>query len=76
MFLKWKISSERKGLLEQFEEENGKITGHMMITMTEVPPELGIDKNSGSMSAFCASFDFYDMMIEIAFDLDTMELIP
>lgn len=76
MFFKVEDILREKGLLEQFEGENGKITGHMMITTTEIPPELGIDKNSGSMSAFCASFDFYDMMIGIAFDLDTMELIP
>ena len=48
----------------------------MMITMTEIPPELEIDKVSDNIRAFCASFDFYDMMIGIAFDLDTMELIP
>ena len=76
MFFKVEDTLREQGILEKFEEENGEITGHMMITMTEIPPELGIDKVSDNMRAFCASFDFYDMMIGIAFDLDTMELIP
>lgn len=65
-----------QGTLERFEEQNGEITGHMMITMMEIPPELGFDGISDSVRAFCASFDFYDMMIGLAFDLNTMELIP
>lgn len=65
-----------QGTLERFEEENGEITGHMMITMMEIPPELGFDEISDSVRAFCASFDFYGMMIGLAFDLNTMELIP
>ena len=76
MFFKIENILREQGVLEKFEEDNGKITGHMMITMTEIPPELGIDKVSDNMRAFCASFDFYDMMIGIAFDLNTMELIP
>ena len=76
MFFKVGNILREQGILEKFEEENGEITGHMMITMTEIPPELGIDKISDNIRAFCASFDFYDMMIGIAFDLDTMELIP
>ena len=76
MFVKMGNTLCEHGILKKFEEENGEITGHMMITMTEIPPELGIDKVSDNMRAFCASFDFYDMMIGIAFDLDTKELIP
>ena len=76
MFFKVENVLREQGILEKFEEENGEITGHMMITMTEIPPELGIDKISDSIRALCASFDFYDMMIGIAFDIDTMELIP
>ena len=75
MFFKIENILREQGVLEKFEEENGEITGHMMITVTEIPPELGIDKISGSMRAFCGSFDFYDMMIGIIFDLDTMELV-
>ena len=72
MFFKIENILREQGVLEKFEEDNGKITGHMMITMTEIPPELGIDKVSDNMRAFCASFDFYDMIIGIAFDLNTM----
>ena len=42
MFFKIENILREQGVLEKFEEENGKITGHMMITMTEIPPELGI----------------------------------
>ena len=40
MFLKVVNTLRERGILEKFEEENGEITGHMMITMTEIPPEL------------------------------------
>lgn len=39
MFLKVGNTLRERGILEKFEEENGEITGHMMITMTEIPPE-------------------------------------
>ncbi|MCG5642086.1 MULTISPECIES: hypothetical protein [unclassified Streptococcus] len=39
MFFKIENILREQGVLEKFEEENGKITGHMMITMTEIPPE-------------------------------------
>ena len=58
MFFKVENILREQGILEKFEEENGEITGHMMITMTEIPPELGIDKVSDNMRVFCASFDF------------------
>ena len=40
MFFKVEDTLREQGILEKFEEENGEITGHMMITMTEIPPEL------------------------------------
>ena len=52
MFFKVRNILRERGILEKFEEENGEITGHMMITMTEIPPELGIDKVSDNMRAF------------------------
>ena len=39
MFFKIENILREQGVLEKFEEENGKTTGHMMITMTEIPPE-------------------------------------
>lgn len=76
LFLEVEDILREQGILERFEEENGEITGHMMITMVEIPPELDINLTSNGVRAFCASFDFYDMMIGVAFDLNTMELIP
>lgn len=35
MFFKVENTLREKGILEKFEEENGEITGHMMITMTK-----------------------------------------
>ena len=39
MFFKIENILREQGVIEKFEEENGEITGHMMITMTEIPPE-------------------------------------
>ena len=49
----------KKGIVDAFKEENGKITGRMMITLVEAPPELDIktDSEKGSY-AFGYSFDF------------------
>lgn len=63
----------KQGILDKFEAENGKITGHMMITMMDVPPELKIENSNENVRAFYASFDFYDMMIGIAIDLSSKE---
>ena len=52
MFFKIENILREQGVLEKFEEENGEITGHMMITMTGIPSELGIDKVSDNMRAF------------------------
>ncbi|MGT2951011.1 hypothetical protein BU202_06920 [Streptococcus cuniculi] len=73
MFAAAENALREQGVLDRFEAENGKITGHMMITMMEVPPELVIEATGDNVRAFCASFDFYDMMIGIAIDLSTMK---
>lgn len=64
-----------QGVIGKFEAENGEITGHMMITMMEIPSELSMDITDDNVKAFCASFDFFDMMIGIAVDLSTMKPI-
>ncbi|KKF45289.1 hypothetical protein AF61_04175 [Streptococcus uberis EF20/0145] len=64
-----------QGVIGKFEEENGEITGHMMITMMEIPSELSMDITEDNVKAFCASFDFFDMMIGIAIDLSTLKPI-
>ncbi|HEM5989560.1 TPA: hypothetical protein U2B98_001530 [Streptococcus suis] len=63
----------KQGILDKFEAENGKITGYMMITMMDFPPELKIENSNENVRAFYASFDFYDMMIGIAIDLSSKE---
>lgn len=62
----------KNGTIENFENENGKITGRMMITLTDIPEDIEIEKNKKSIYAFECSFDFYDVSIGIV--LDTKEL--
>lgn len=61
-----------KGTISDFEKGNGKITGRMMITLTDIPEDIEIDKNKKSIYAFECSFDFYDVSIGVV--LDTKEL--
>ena len=62
----------KNGTIEDFENENGKIIGRMMITLTDIPENIEIDKNKKSIYAFECSFDFYDVSIGVV--LDTKEL--
>lgn len=62
----------KNGTIEEFENKNGKITGRMMITLTDIPEDIEIDKNKKSIYAFECSFDFYDVSIGVV--LDTKEL--
>ncbi len=62
----------KNGTINAFENENGKITGRMMITITDIPEDIKIDKHKKSIYAFECSFDFYDVAIGIV--LDTKEL--
>lgn len=61
-----------KGIIDRFEQEQGKIRGRMMITRTDIPDELTIciDQDRRCM-AFEASFDFYDVSVGIALYMDT-----
>ncbi len=70
------VESELKarGIIEDFEKENGKIKGRMMITQIEIPAELGIEVPAGVKPlAFQGSFDFYDCAIGIGLDWNTLE---
>ena len=62
----------KNGIINAFENENGKITGRMMITITDIPENIKIDKHKKYIYAFECSFDFYDVAIGIV--LDTKEL--
>ncbi len=61
------------GTIDRFESENGKITGHMMITLTEIPEEiLSAKQRKKHYHAFECSFDFYDSTLGIALDTKTL----
>lgn len=65
---------KNNGKLSEFEKEYGKIKGRMMITIGEIPDELGVTiEGDKKPTAFEASFDFYDSIIGFALYADTKE---
>ncbi|MGI6334404.1 MAG: hypothetical protein ACOX1A_07400 [Saccharofermentanales bacterium] len=62
-----------KGKIEEFEKENDKIKGRMMITLGNIPDDLEIELKSDCF-VFIGSFDFYDATVGIAIDKETKEL--
>ena len=63
---------KNNGELSEFEKEYGKIKGRMMITIGEIPDELGVTiEGDKKPTAFEASFDFYDSIIGFALYTDT-----
>ena len=51
----------KNGAIERFEKEQGKIRGHMMVTLCDIPDEYLTTKVEGeNVYGFEASFDFYD----------------
>ncbi len=63
------------GTIEEFEKENGKIKGRMMITKAEIPENYKIKKIEGKTPvAFEASFDFCNATLGVALYTDTKEL--
>ncbi len=62
----------QNGKIAEFEQENGKIKGRMMITRTVIPDEIDINIIAGKTPvAFEASFDFYDCAVGLAIYTDT-----
>ena len=62
------------GVIRDFESENGKITGRMMITLTDIPDDIEVEYKEGKKpQAFTASFDFYDMTVGLALYTDLKE---
>lgn len=48
------------GKIKAFEEESGKITGHMMILPVDIPDDIEVKKFPGKTpQGFEATFDFY-----------------
>ena len=75
LFERVEKSLSKNGTIERFEKENGKITGRMMITLTDVPENIEIVKNTKSAYAFECSFDFYDVSLGIVLDVTELEVI-
>lgn len=64
------------GTIADFEKENGRIKGRMMITLGEVPPELGLKiPKSKDVRIFICSFDFYEMALGIALNTKTLTAV-
>lgn len=63
-----------EGVIQKFENEHGKIVGKMMITLGELPEELGIEFDSTrKVYIFNGTFDFYDVIIGVALYLEPLE---
>lgn len=69
-----KILNER-GVIQRFENENGKIIGRMMITLGEVPENLKAEIciDDGDFT-FIGTFDFYDSEIGLVMNTKTRKL--
>ena len=65
----------KNGTIADFENENGKITGRMMITLTDIPEDIKIDKKNNSIYAFVCSFDFYDASIGVVLDVKELKVL-
>ena len=62
-----------KGVIPDFEANNGKITGRMMIIETDMPSDT-CASGAGSC-AFEGSFDFYDVSVGVVIDTFTKQVI-
>ena len=57
------------GVIERFEKENGPILGRMMITLTQIPDSIPIQREDReNLTAFEASFDFCNVALGVAVD--------
>lgn len=68
-------SLEEKGIIEKFENENGKILGRMMITLTDKPNIIDEEINDNNIYFFESSFDFYDFTLTIGLNVKTKESV-
>ena len=58
------------GVLEKFEKENGPVLGRAMITPTEIPESIPVQrKDRENLTAFEISFDFCNVALGIAVDV-------
>lgn len=66
----------KQGVIADFEKDNGKITGRMMITVIDIPAGIEVDKKIADQSlvAFGGSFDFYDCSLGVALYPESMQI--
>ncbi len=58
------------GVLEKFEKENGPVLGRTMITLTEIPESIPVERQDReNLTAFEISFDFCNVALGIAVDV-------
>ena len=58
------------GVLEKFEKENGPVLGRAMITLTEIPESIPVQREDReNLTAFEISFDFCNVALGIAVDV-------
>lgn len=66
-------SLKERGIIEEFEEENGEIIGRMMITLGEIPNNLKEEVNIEEDDVvFIGTFDFYDASVGMVLNPFTM----
>lgn len=72
LFNRIEKSLKDNGVLEQYEKDEGKVIGRMMISVGDVPKDINISSElTESTHCFIASFDFYDVEIGLLLDIKT-----
>lgn len=78
-FKKMEVHLAQNGVIENFEKENGKILGRVMIDLGKIPDNLREEvlknHNEEDVFVFDCTFDFYDILVGIAIDKDTFEMV-
>lgn len=72
-FEKVEEALKEKGIIEKFENENGKILGRIMITLTDKPDILDEVYDDKNIYFFECSFDFYDFTLTTGLNVKTKE---
>lgn len=77
MFNKVENILYKDGIIPEFENKSGRITGRMMIIQTNIPENVILDAcaSDARVCGFEASFDFYNMIIGIAIDTKNKKIV-
>jgi hypothetical protein len=69
MFQKVEDGLREMGTIQAFEEENGPILGRVMITETDIPDGVKVERTDReNLTAFEASFDFCNVALGVVVD--------